>query len=220
MTVMSELDKVRKAIATDLGDPDTWGAPVEFRDSLALCALNSAYSLRARSTAGQAVLKRYRAARATADHDGGPDLLQAMDAAGGPEAFARDVLGNRSKLPGTSRVRTVGIYEGLTNLAAPEVGVTTAESLRKKAKEPGVKRAWLSVKGLGPLSWSYLLMNAGVDSETKPDTMIVRYLSRALGVELSADRAGHVLKDAATAIGVEARHLDRAIWLFESPHGK
>lgn len=219
---MSEIETVVAVISSDLGEPSTWGAPVEFRDSLALCALNSAYSLRATSTSGQGVLRRYRAARASADSDSGPDLLHAMDAAGGPGSFARNVLINESKLPGTRRLRTEGIYEGLTALAGSDVGVTTAEHLRETANRYEAKRAWLSAKGLGPLSWSYLLMNAGVDSETKPDTMIVRYLSRVLGVEhtLSADRAGRLLKDAAAAMDVEVRHLDRAIWLHESPHGR
>ncbi|MET3141122.1 UNVERIFIED_ORG: hypothetical protein ABIB19_001569 [Arthrobacter sp. UYEF10] len=43
---MTELDLLVKAMAEDLGDPYDWSAPVEFRESLALCALNSAYPLR------------------------------------------------------------------------------------------------------------------------------------------------------------------------------
>lgn len=43
---MTELKLLVKAIIEDLGDPSDWRPPVEFRDSLALCALNSAYSLR------------------------------------------------------------------------------------------------------------------------------------------------------------------------------
>jgi hypothetical protein len=46
---MTELDLLVQAITEDLDDPSDWGAPVEFRDSLALCALNSAYSLRGSS---------------------------------------------------------------------------------------------------------------------------------------------------------------------------
>jgi hypothetical protein len=53
---MTELDLLVKVIAEDLCDPSGWSAPVEFHDSLALCALNSAYSLRASSAAAANVL--------------------------------------------------------------------------------------------------------------------------------------------------------------------
>lgn len=90
----------------DLGDPATWHPPIEFRDSLALCALNSAYSTRGSSSAARRVLDRYRALRPTAAIDSSVDLLAAMDAYGGPARFATGVLANHSKLPGTSRLRT------------------------------------------------------------------------------------------------------------------
>lgn len=219
---MDELHALRTAITTDLGDPAEWGAPVEFRDSLALCALNSVYSLRANSASGQSVLARYRALRPSADTDSGPDLVGAMDSEGGPEAFADVVLKNHSMLPGTTRLRTVGIHEALTRLAAPEVGVTTAAELREAAEIKGVKLAWLSVKGLGPLSWSFLLMNAGVDDQVKPDVMVQRYINRALASTspVSPDKARQLIVDAAADLHVTPRALDRAIWLHESPTSK
>lgn len=55
---MTDVHILLKAIAKDLGDPIGWSAPVEFRDSLALCALNSAYSLRATSTSVKRVIAR------------------------------------------------------------------------------------------------------------------------------------------------------------------
>lgn len=218
---MTELDLLVGAIATDLGDPSAWSAPVEFRDSLALCALNSAYSLRGSSAAAARVLARYRVFRATADTDSGFDLMNAMDSAGGPAGFARDVLHNESKLPGTNRVRPEGIYEGLTRLAALDSPVTSTEHLRTAAttENTSVKAAWLSVKGFGPLAWSYLIMNAGISTETKPDVMVQRYLSRVLGGEkkLTPARTRQLLELAAASLKVEPRDLDRAIWRHESP---
>ena len=218
---MTELDILMKAIAEDLGDPSSWSAPVEFRDSLALCALNSAYSLRASSAAAANVLARYRAFRPTADTDSGADLMQAMDSAGGPADFARDILDNESKLPGTNRLRPEGIYEGLSRLAALDTAITSTEHLRAAATNgsTAAQTAWLSVKGFGPLAWSYLIMNAGVSTETKPDVMVQRYLSRALGDDnrLTLARTRHLLQLAATKLTVEPRDLDRAIWRHESP---
>ncbi|MFE4194568.1 hypothetical protein ACFRJ9_01780 [Paenarthrobacter sp. NPDC056912] len=218
---MTELDLLVKAIAEDLGDPPGWTAPVEFRGSLALCALNSAYSLRGSSAAATNVLAKYRALRSTADTDSGADLIEAMDSAGGPVDFARDILRNESKLPGTNRLRPEGIYEGLSRLAALDTAVTTTEHLRTAAANGSTapRTAWLSVKGLGPLAWSYLIMNAGVSTETKPDVMVQRYLVRVLGDgnRLTPARTRQLLQLAATELSVEPRDLDRAIWLHESP---
>lgn len=218
---MTDLDLLVTAIAEDLGDPSDWSAPVEFRDSLALCALNSAYSLRASSAAATNVLARYRALRPTADTDSGPDLMRAIDSAGGPADFARDVLRNESKLPGTNRLRPEGIYEGLSRLAALDTAVTSTEHLRTAATNgsTSAKTAWLSVEGFGTLAWSYLIMNAGVSTETKPDVMVQRYLARVLGDEnkLTTARTRQLLQLAATELGIEPRSLDRAIWLHESP---
>lgn len=169
---MTQLQTLIEAVASDLGDPSAWGAPVEFRDSLALCALNSTYSLRATSSSVRQVLTRYRAARPAANTDSGADLIRTMDEAGGPEDFAHDVLRNDSKLPGTTRLRTDGIYEGLTRLAAPDMSIITTAHLRAAANDTAVKKAWTSVAGFGPLSWSYLIMNAGVGTETKPDVIV------------------------------------------------
>lgn len=218
---MTDLQLLVNALVKDLGDPADWSAPVEFRDSLALCALNSAYSLRATSTSAKRVLARYRAASSRADTDSGPDLIEAIDTAGGPEDFARDILHNESKLPGTSRLRTEGIHEGLSRLASLNAAVMTTEHLRTAATatNTSAEEAWLSVSGFGPLSWSYLLMNAGVNTETKPDVMVQRYFAGVLGGDekLSPARTRQLLAHAATELSVEPRALDRAIWLHESP---
>lgn len=218
---MTELDLLLKAITKDLGDPSGWKAPVDFRDSLALCALNSAYSLRGSSAAATNVLAKYRVFRSTADTDSGPDLMKVMDSAGGPSGFARHILRNESKLPGTNRVRPEGIYEGLSRLAALESPVISTDHLRAAvaAKDASVKAAWLSVKGFGALAWSYLIMNAGVSTETKPDVMVQRYLARVLGDgnNLTPARTRNLLQLAAAELNVEPRNLDRAVWLHESP---
>lgn len=221
---MTELDLFVAAIAEDLGDPSGWSSPVEFRGSLALCALNSAYSLRATSAAARNVLARYRALHPTAGAQSGPDLLKAMDSAGGPAAFARNILVNESMLPGTNRLRTEGIYEGLSRLAALDSAVTSAEDLRTAVatESTSAKSTWLSVKGFGPLAWSYLIMNAGVSTETKPDVMVQRYLVRALRVDkkLKAAQTRELLQLAAEKLNVAPRDLDRAIWRYESPSAR
>ena len=212
------VDRVLEAIRHDLGDPETWGAPVEMRNSLALCALNSAHSLRSHSTSVRNLLRRYRSHRAAAgadpEQDSGPNLIRVIDEAGGPEAFARDILANDGKLPGTRRLPAEGIYEALTNLA--ELDIATTEQLLAAADDSAAERAWRSVTGLGAQSWAYLLMNAGVTSRTKPDVMVRRFLSRALGEEVTPAYATQLMTAAAESLDVDVRDLDRAIWLHES----
>lgn len=207
-----------EVIRNDLGDPSGWDSPVEFRDSLALCALNSAYSLQGTTTAAVRVLERYRAARPSARTDDGPALVLAMDSAGGPASFAHSVLRNRSKLPGTSRLRTEGVYEAMSKFSALSVPLRSTGDLRARAADPEVRATWLSVRGLGPLSWSYLLMNAGVTDEVKPDVKVRRYLSRRSsgGRQVSVEEARQILIETAGKLHVAPRVLDRAIWLHES----
>lgn len=106
--------RVLDAVRTELGDPSTWGTPVEIRGSLALCALNSVHSLRAGTPSVHRVLRRYRDHRtamgADPEKDSGPDLRAVIDAVGGPSGFSDHVTQNHSKLPGTKRLRADGIY--------------------------------------------------------------------------------------------------------------
>ncbi|MGP9695884.1 hypothetical protein ACT3TZ_14880, partial [Brachybacterium sp. AOP25-B2-12] len=173
MTIDVALDQVRAAIHRDLGDPSTWGSPVEMRDSLALCALNSAYSLQTKSASVRKVLRRYRehriAAGADPRKDSGTDLLAAMDSAGGPRPFSLEVLESKKVFPKTNRLRSEAVYDALSRLA--DLGITTTGQLLAATKDSAAEKAWRSVKGLGSQSWAYLLMNAGDATQTKPDTM-------------------------------------------------
>lgn len=213
------------AVREELGNPEDWAPPVEFRNSLALCALNSVYSLNGHSTAGKNVLRRYRQWRRDHDvipeTDSGPELLALMEEAGGPRAFALDVLDARRPLSRSSRLRTEGIYDGLTALQG--LSILTAEDLRETHPEQRevVRRAWIAVPGLGKLSWRYLLMNAGVEDEAKIDVMLNRYIARVLGSPArSHAHARDLLTAVAEQLGVKLRSLDRAIWLHESGPGK
>ena len=200
--------------------PAGWAHPVEFRDSLALCALHSVFSLRAAPGTATGVVARYRVFRPTADTDGGPDLLRVMEDAGGPARFAREVLVTESKLPGTVRVRTMGIHEGLSRLAALDVPVTTAAHLRAlTAVTSGpARRAWLSVRGFGPLAWSSLLVDAGPGSGSRPGAPVQRYLTRVLDKDAGTTPvwAWQVLESAARELAVKPGALGRAIWFHES----
>lgn len=221
----AEIALLVKAVREELGDPEGWGVPVEYPDSLALCALNSVYSLNGRSRAGGNVVRRYQQWRrdsgANPETDSGPELLALMDAAGGPRAFALEVLNARRPLARSPRLRTEGIHDGLRSLQA--LSILTAEDLRRThgAQREVVRRAWMAVPGLGKRSWFYLLMNAGVEDEAKIDVMLSRYIARALGSPARSHAyARELLNAVAEELGVKLRSLDRAIWLHESGSAK
>lgn len=215
--VITEVERV-------LGDPGGWPIPVEFPDSLALCALNSVYSLQSGSAAGRNVIRRYRAFRQAAgadpNSDNGSDLLGVIKAAGGPMGFANDIVDNRTKLRPTGRLKSDGVYEAVKRLL--DLHVNTAADLRKASADEllEVGREWQKTNGLGPASWDYLTMNAGVD-DMKVDQMLKRFFHRALGhpsAPITDRRIKAVFSAVATELGTNLRTIDRAVWSYESPH--
>ena len=74
------------------------------------------------------------------------------------------------------------------------------------------RRAYLSVKGCGPVTWAYLRMLANVD-DVKADTWINRFVRDKIPDATTAQAAALVAA-VATEMHVEARRLDHAIWAY------
>lgn len=73
------------------------------------------------------------------------------------------------------------------------------------------QKAYLSVRGLGPVTWNYFCMLLGAE-KVKPDTWIVRFVEEALGRNVSPEEAEGLMMTAAQELGVSPRKLDHAIW--------
>lgn len=221
MTAASDTDAVEKLVRETLGDPASWQEPAGYPDSLALCAIDSVYSLQSRYSATVRVLDRYRAYRreqgGDPNTDGASELLAAIEAAGGPAAAADLLFGNRAKAPGTrgSRLKSESLAEAVGRLR--DIGVETAADLRAAAKSDvkPAERAW-RVKGLGIVSFDYLLMLSGAQG-VKADTMVRRFVTRAVEESglVSKERAERAVKGAAQSFGSTQRALDHAIWLYQ-----
>jgi hypothetical protein len=93
----------------------------------------------------------------------------------------------------------------------------TADATTLKAAE----RDFRAIKGQGTgVSWRYLSMLAGNQDQVKPDRMVIRYVTAALGHDASPEEAGALLIAAADALRgangysstLTARHLDYAVW--------
>jgi len=208
-----------------LGDPSSWPLAVEFPNSLALCAINSVYSLQGTSAAGRNVMRRYRSHReqlgADPDYDDGTDLLRTIEQIGGPQEFATQIT-NSTKLGNTGRLKSEGLFEGVNRIV--DCGLNTIGDLKQGIAEDFVlwSREWRKTKGLGPASWDYLIMNAGID-DIKVDTMIRRFFERAIGdpsTSPSDQRIKTAFFEVANQLGTSLRQLDHAVWNYESPHSR
>jgi hypothetical protein len=215
-------DAVLARIAVALPARDTWTDPAGYQQSLALCVVDSVFSLRATYVSTIAALRRYRAVRhgsgADPETDDLRDLVATIDARGGPLAAAGPALfGNQGYAPGTARrgregvLKSEAIYRAAVSML--DVGISRIEDLRGNLT--GGRAAWLGVRGLGWVSWDYLLMLTG-DDGVKADTMVQRFVAEALGLpSVTGERAKIAVTDAAADSSIDARVLDHAIWLYQ-----
>jgi hypothetical protein len=93
--------------------------------------------------------------------------------------------------------------------------VVHAEDLPARMAE--VRGAYLSVKGCGPVTWSYFRMLLGLE-DVKPDTWVMRFVQDAVpGVTLT-EVASRLVHEVAALMGVSATDLDHAIWRYQRTH--
>ena len=216
MTVAGDVDAVEKLVRDRLGEPSLWVEPDGYPDSLALCAIDSIYSLQSHYTATVHVLDRYRAYRREQGSDpykdGVLELLAAIQEVGGPTAAADSLFRNHANAPGTKRLKSVALAEAMGRLAG--IGVQTTAHLRS-GDTSEARRAWC-VRGFGPVSWDYLLMLSGAQG-VKADSRVRQFVTTAVGESslVSKDRAERAVKAAAGRLGSTQRVLDHAIWQYQ-----
>jgi hypothetical protein len=76
---------------------------------------------------------------------------------------------------------------------------------------PVYRKAYDGVRGRGDVTWEYLLMLLGYDG-VKADTLVKRFVAKAVGTELSSERVADVVKTAAIALKMSAKDFDHSIW--------
>lgn len=82
--------------------------------------------------------------------------------------------------------------------------------------DPGsdsLRRAYLGVRGLGPVTWEYFLMLLGRPG-VKADRWITRFVHEATRKEYSPASTRSIVLDAARELGVNPIVLDHAIWYY------
>ncbi len=162
------------------------------------------------TTGVRAAVQRWRDDREVGD---GPINDLGWLASSDPYRLA-DVLDNRQVLSG-GLLKAEAIVTAAGALVA--AGVTGADDL--DPDDPAHRRAYVGVKGLGNVTWTYLLMLLG-HSGVKADTWIVRFVEEGLGRPSSPKEAEALVRAVASDLKVHATALDHAIWRHMSSRAR
>lgn len=197
---------VKARVAETLGSElKTW--PGGYPDALGLALTDAVLSIRAKygnsPTSGvRAAVARLKSAHSDAANN--LSVLANLD----PEALAAAV-DNHQRSGG--RLKTQCIVDGAKALS--ELGIVTAADYLAAGDEQR-KRAYLSVKGLGPQTYAYLGMLVGVDG-VKADVWVQRFVEAAIGRAPSPTEAQDLVVAVAEELAVSASRLDHAIWDYQ-----
>jgi len=198
-----------------LGSPTAWKSPAGYPESLALCLLDSMWSLGSNYDRHVVpVLNRYRALRGSdVANDAASDLVAAVEGCGGPDGFAGEMRNRQLTSTRGGVLKAEAVYRAAKLMA--QAGIETPSQLRSDADR--VAMSWRKLPGQrsSATGWRYLLLLAGA-SEAKPDRMILRFVSHSLGRPCTPDDAHALLTAAAAHLDVPLPALDHRIWLFQS----
>ena len=221
------MDSIESAVERalgELGDPSLWDRPKGYSRSLALCVVDSIWSLGIRYETVEKILDSYLKARglngvkdAQTCTDGPSDLLKwftdPSGCSGSPDKFA-EIVDNRNRTSSVNGIlKAEAVVQGCNLMAS--LGIDTTHALILRADE--VQRKWMSeIKGQSSgISWKYLLMLAG-QSGVKPDRMVKRFMSR-MGISgaLSPEDFIDALVRRIDLVDIDATAIDHQIWLLE-----
>ena len=169
------------------------------------------------------VLNSYRGSRRETggepSTDGPTELLAVIGAAGGPKGWA-DSLGNHQLTSTRSGIlKAQAVEQAATGLQ--QRGVERPHDLAGLSPDrlDELKGTWRAIPGQrSGISWRYLLLLIGMP-EVKPDRMIVRFVSAAVGRKSDLGTTAELVRAAAPELGTDVRTLDHRIWRFQSGRG-
>ena len=220
----TDIDKVIKACEERLGSSAEWKPFDGYPHSLALCILDSIWSIGAHYSITRGVVQRYRSRRrwqGNPDQDGLPELLALYAEIGGIQAFI-DEVGTRNRVSTQPGAMSKGEAVFLAATSLNQLGVATADQFRDAdgtTLGEQLRDAWCAIPGQGSgVSWRYLRMLVGLP-DVKPDRMVIRFLATALNEDestINAVRAVTLVQAAAAHFDVDQRALDHEIWQYQS----
>jgi hypothetical protein len=200
-------DLYQRVVQTIGTSPATWpgGWPGEIEAALldAVFSARARYGSRTKGSGVFGVVTRWRE-----EQGGRADDLHRLASA--DEAELRRIT-NNGRLSGRSKAAVVIDAAG----ALVGAGVVHAEDL--PARMSDARAAYLSVKGCGPVTWSYFRMLLGFE-DVKPDTWVMRFVRDAAPGVASTEAARELVHEVAALMGVSPTDLDHAIWRYQRAH--
>lgn len=189
----------------DPGWPGGWPGQVE------AALIDAVFSIRAKyggpTTGVRGVVQRWR----EANSGRALDDLEVLAKPSGPSLV--DVAENDSKTGG--QLKSVAVMTAAA--AMVEAEVRHASDLKDAKKRAGAKQAYLGVRGLGHVTWSYFLMLNGVH-DVKADTHVVAWVNQQMpdgSSRLGTSEVRDLLHDATHDFD-NLTNLDHAIWRKQS----
>jgi hypothetical protein len=209
-----------------LGDPAEWKMPDGYKNSLALCVMDSIWSIGIKYQTVVRVLDRYLEQRgfggirdAQKCADGPSDFLEWVKSLNAHEKAADEVSlrlknGNKTSSAHNAVLKSEAVIQACQILQS--MNVESTFDLISRIDE--VKPHWLyEVPGQrSGISWRYLLMLSGSPG-VKPDRMVLRFLER-IGVDASIVTAEDFVEIIVQKINlphINATAVDHRIWSVE-----
>lgn len=200
----NDLEVLHDYVVETIGaSPTAWpgGWPNEVEAALidAVFSVRARYGSRERGTGVYGAVMRWRDFR----NDEANDLQVLADV----DEDQLRTLTNSGKINGRYKARVVmDAARALTS-----IGVVHASDVA--ARLPEARGAYLSVKGCGPVTWSYFRMLLGID-DVKPDTWLMRFVQDRLPHVRSTADASQLVTGVASRMNVSSTALDHAIWSY------
>lgn len=209
-----------------LGDPAEWKMPDGYKNSLALCVMDSIWSIGIKYQTVVRVLDRYLEQRgfggirdAQKCADGPSEFLEWVKSLNTHEKAADEVSlrlknGNKTSSAHNAVLKSEAVIRACQILQS--MNVESTFDLISSIDE--VKPRWLyEVPGQrSGISWRYLLMLSGSPG-VKPDRMVLRFLER-IGVEasvISAEDFVNLIVQKINLPHINATAVDHRIWSVE-----
>lgn len=205
--------------------PEPGKEPDGYPGSLALCVLDSIYSLGIRYEQVENLVARYRENREEEGSDAGldtpQDLINVIDRVGGPAEFA-EYVNNRTRTSSSGGVlKAEAVMQAAQMLVKSEIeSPSQLHECAKTERMEVIEARWCKVRGQSSgISWDYFQILAGLGG-VKADRMIIRFCERVLDRQVSSSGAHDLIVAASGALAEEPSEVDYKIWCSERERAK
>lgn len=220
MTVKQNIDRDVNVAISLLGDPKLWKVPPGYPKSLALCVIDSIWSIGVRYSSVEKVIQRYSNLQGFSDwkecNDSPTNFLvwAHSDIEANDWLNLANKISNRQKTSSRNGIlKAEAVVHGMETLRNY---VTTQDFLLDNESKYKTESEWKKIKGQkSGISWRYLRMLAGAD-DYKPDRMVKKFVREYVKTEISHDKFMQALlqKLQETSINIDMKLLDHEIWSF------